>query len=301
MTPAFASDAVLEKIGKTKEIVIGYPVEALPFSYRANGNEPIGYSIDLCRQVTMAIQQKPHLPALKIRFHPLSFKDRLDAVSSNAVDLECGSTTNTPQRQEKVAFSVSTFAATIKAVVRQQDGLQRVKDLNGRTVVIVEGTTVGQLVSDVEKKEGLSFRKVYAKNLTEGFQAFVDKKADGLIFDDVVVAPLIAGKPEYRFLDDVLAVEHLGLIFPRDNPETDRGYDTGQPDAIGSGGGKLPEMVSICHCANRAQSEPSLFQGHGNVVRLAQRSRQYGRLMKRRFLKRAMSLTTLLVSAIRWR
>lgn len=229
MTSAFASDAVLEKIAKTKEIVIGYPTEALPFSYRNqsdSGDAPIGYSIDLCRKVTMAIQQKLHLPTLKIRFHPLSFKDRLDAVSSNVVDIECGSTTNTPQRQEKVAFSVSTFAATIKAVVRKQDGLHQVKELNGRTVVIVEGTTVGQLVSDFEKKEGVRFRKLSVPNLTEGFQAFVDKKADGIIFDDVVVAPLIAGKPEYQFLDGVLAVEHLGLIFPKDNPGLKQVVDT---------------------------------------------------------------------------
>jgi glutamate/aspartate transport system substrate-binding protein len=223
--PAFSVDAVLRKIAASGEIVIGYPTEALPFSYRGADGEPVGYSIDLCRQVTAAIRQELQLPALKIRFHPLSFSERLDAVSGNAVDLECGSTTNTPARRMKVAFSVSTFAATIKAVVRKQDGLRQLKDLDGRTVVIVEGTTVGQLVDAVEKKNGLAFRKVHAKNLSEGFQAFIDTKADGLVFDDVVVAPLIADKPEYAFLDDVLAVEHLGLIFPRDNPRLKRIVD----------------------------------------------------------------------------
>lgn len=227
VAPAFAGDAVLGKIAGSGEIVIGYPTEALPFSYRiaGAGTEPVGYSIDLCRKVTAAIRQELQMPALKIRFHPLSFKERLDAVSSNTVDLECGSTTNTPQRQQKVAFSVSTFAATIKAIARKQDGMHAVKDLNGRTVVIVDGTTVGQLVDDFEKKQGLGFRKVHAKNLTEGFQMLVDKKADGLVFDDVVVAPLIADRPEYQFLDGVLAVEHLGLIFPRDNPRLKRIVD----------------------------------------------------------------------------
>ncbi|HDR9508474.1 hypothetical protein C5615_19965 [Burkholderia cepacia] len=221
-------DPVLEKITRTGKLVIGYPAEALPFSYQiAEHEEPLGYSIDLCRKVAQAIQDALQLKTLTVTFQPLSFKERLDAVQSGTVDLECGSTTNTRERQEKVAFSVSTFAATIKALVRSGDPAHNLLALNHRKVIIVEGTTVGSLVSDLEKDRQLDFEKVTEPNLAAGLAALASQKGDALVFDEVVVAPRIAKlHDQYRFLSDTLAVEHLALMMPKRNPQLKRIVDT---------------------------------------------------------------------------
>ncbi|WP_438867946.1 amino acid ABC transporter substrate-binding protein [Pseudomonas sp. L1(2025)] len=235
---ALANDAVLEKIRDKKQMVIGYPAEALPFSYQTGAGEPVGYSIDLCRRIADDVKKNLKLDQLALSFKPLSFKDRLTAVSSGAVDLECGSTTNTLERQEQVDFSVSTFAASIKVVSRVGEKLDSLKDLNGRSVVIVDGTTVGEVVQQLEKREGWTLKKVHAKNLTEGFKMLVDSQADSLVFDEVVVAPLMASAAEparYQFLKDVLVVEHLGLIMPKNNPALKRTVDTTLAALMASG------------------------------------------------------------------
>ncbi|MGR3890548.1 amino acid ABC transporter substrate-binding protein [Pseudomonas sp. 1152_12] len=238
---AVANDAVLEKIRENKRMVIGYPAEALPFSYQAGPGEPVGYSIDLCRRIASDVKKNLKLDELTLSFKPLSFKDRISAVSSGAVDLECGSTTNTLERQKQVDFSVSTFAASIKVVSRVGEKLDTLKQLNGRSVVIVDGTTVGEVVKQLEQREGWSLKKVHAKNLTEGFKLLVENRADSLVFDEVVVAPLMASAAEparYQFLQDVLVVEHLALIMPKNNPALKRTVDTTLTGLMASGEAK---------------------------------------------------------------
>ncbi|MFL1494925.1 amino acid ABC transporter substrate-binding protein [Pseudomonas antarctica] len=238
---AVANDAVLEKIRENKRMVIGYPAEALPFSYQLGAGEPVGYSIDLCRRIASEVKKNLKLDELALSFKPLSFKDRIRAVSSGAVDLECGSTTNTLERQKQVDFSVSTFAASIKVVSRVGEKLDTLKQLNGRSVVIVDGTTVGEVVKQLEQREGWSLKKVHAKNLTEGFKLLVENKADSLVFDEVVVAPLMASAAEparYQFLQDVLVVEHLALIMPKHNPALKRTVDTTLTGLMASGEAK---------------------------------------------------------------
>ncbi|MPR03820.1 amino acid ABC transporter substrate-binding protein [Pseudomonas sp. MAFF 212408] len=236
-----ANEAVLNKIRENKQLVIGYPTEALPFSYQALAGEPVGYSIDLCRRIANDLKQSLKLDELALSFKPLRFKDRIAAVSSGAVDLECGSTTNTPERQKQVDFSVSTFAASIKVVSRVGEKLDTLQQLNGRSVVIVDGTTVGEVVKQLEERKGWNLKKVHARNLTEGFKLLVDNQADSLVFDEVVVAPLMAGAAEparYQFLQDVLVVEHLALIMPKNNPGLKRMVDTTLTGLMASGEAK---------------------------------------------------------------
>lgn len=233
-----ANDAVLEKIREKKHMVIGYPAEALPFSYQPGAGEPVGYSIDLCRRIASDVKKNLRLDELVLSFKPLSFKQRISAVSSGEVDLECGSTTNTLERQQLVDFSISTFAASIKVVSRVGEQLDTLKDLNGRSVVIVDGTTVGEVVKQLEQREGWSLKKVPAKNLAEGFKLLVENQADSLVFDEVVVAPLMASAAEpgrYQFVQDVLVVEHLGLIMPKHNPALKRTVDTTLAALMASG------------------------------------------------------------------
>jgi ABC-type amino acid transport substrate-binding protein len=47
---------------------------------------------------------------LKITYVPLTSEDRVEAIASNKADIECGTTTMTLSREEKVDFTLMTFA-----------------------------------------------------------------------------------------------------------------------------------------------------------------------------------------------
>src|SRR6478736_1866150 len=62
-------------------------------------------------------------------------------VKDGKVDLECGSTTNTRERQKDVAFAYTTFVAGIKMLAKKSSNVNGIEDLRGKTVVVTKGTT----------------------------------------------------------------------------------------------------------------------------------------------------------------
>ena len=97
----------------------------MPFSSRSLPDEPVGYSIDLCRALVTAIGKAVDRD-LKIDWVLVTSASRLNAVVKGDVDLECGSTTRTAERELSVAFSPRTFSASTKLLVRKGAELTRV-------------------------------------------------------------------------------------------------------------------------------------------------------------------------------
>src|SRR5436190_21444674 len=99
-----AAAQTLDKIRKAGVITLGYVDGAAPFSHVDAGGEPAGYSVDLCRAAAAGVREELKLPGLKTRWVKLTIQDRIEAVRSRKVDLECSTTTWTLTRQKLVDF-----------------------------------------------------------------------------------------------------------------------------------------------------------------------------------------------------
>src|SRR5258707_8947989 len=106
-----ALSGTLKKIKDTGTITLGYRESSLPFSYLNRRQQPIGYSIDLCREIVEEAATELDGMTIKIAFAPVTPADRLEKVKAGAIDLECGSTTSNLQRQKEGAFSPVFFVA----------------------------------------------------------------------------------------------------------------------------------------------------------------------------------------------
>src|SRR5690349_2960706 len=101
---AHALEGTLKAIKDRKAILIGYQKDAYPLSFEGpNGAD--GYSIDLCRRIASEAGKAAGIEKLEIRFVPLTVANRIDAVASGKVDIECSTTTVTLSRMEKVDFT----------------------------------------------------------------------------------------------------------------------------------------------------------------------------------------------------
>jgi ABC-type amino acid transport substrate-binding protein len=60
-----ASAATLDRIGQDKSIRIAYRDDAPPFSYKDKIGEPVGFMVDLCREVAKKLADQLHLTSLK--------------------------------------------------------------------------------------------------------------------------------------------------------------------------------------------------------------------------------------------
>jgi glutamate/aspartate transport system substrate-binding protein len=81
------SNSRLKTIASTKVVKIAYRTDARPFSF-VNDNQPVGYSIDLCKLVVTSIERQLNVGSLKIEWVPVTLQTRFSAVASGKADME---------------------------------------------------------------------------------------------------------------------------------------------------------------------------------------------------------------------
>ena len=98
--PAAAQDGTLKKIKDTGVVKIGNRDASIPLSYLDDKQQPVGYGVDICMKVVDAIKAELKMPNLKVEFVPVTSQTRIPILTGGNIDLECGSTTNTVERQK---------------------------------------------------------------------------------------------------------------------------------------------------------------------------------------------------------
>ncbi len=129
----------LAKIRDTGVVTIGYRPDAIPFAYLDENKQPIGYGIDICREIVRLIERDLKRP-LRIAFVEVSARTRFDIVNSGKADMECGTTINDPQRRKTSDYSMPYQFSGPRFLVRSESKIRAIQDLVGRRISIVPGT-----------------------------------------------------------------------------------------------------------------------------------------------------------------
>ncbi len=140
----------LKRIAETGEIRIGFVPDAPPLSFLDGDGNAVGYSIDLCRHITATIRKELDLENIDIVFTPLvSMGDRLNAVEGGDVDIECGATTVTLSRRERVDFTLMTFITGSAVLSSKDNAIDSVDDIAGAKIAVLRGTTTEDVMRNV--------------------------------------------------------------------------------------------------------------------------------------------------------
>jgi glutamate/aspartate transport system substrate-binding protein len=217
-----ALSGTLKKIKNSGTITLGYRESSLPFSYLNKRQQPIGYSLDLCREVVEEAATELDGMDIKIALAPVTAADRLEKVKSGAIDLECGSTTSNLQRQKDVAFSPIFFVAGTKLMVPQASTVDSYRGLAGKTVVVTAGTTNEAALRTLSDKQKLGINIVTARDHAESLALLVAGKADAFATDDVLLYGFIATDPaahDMKVVGEYLSYDPYGLVYRRDDPQ----------------------------------------------------------------------------------
>ena len=166
----------LKKVKDTGTITLGYRESSLPFSYLNKRHQPIGYSIDLCREIVEDVSTELDGMEIKIAFTPVTPANRLQKVALGEVDLECGSTTGNVQRRKEVAFSPIFFVAGTKLMVPKSSTIGSYRDLAGKTAVVTAGTTNEVALRTLSDKQKLGIAIVTAPDHAQSMQVLTAGK-----------------------------------------------------------------------------------------------------------------------------
>jgi ABC-type amino acid transport substrate-binding protein len=192
-------DGTLKKIKASSTLNLGYLTSAPPFSFPGPDKRPVGYSIDLCTHIASALQKQLGVN-LKLNWVPVTTENRIDMVASGKVEIECSTTTATLSRQEKVDFSLMTFADGGGLLTKSDLKLGAVADLADKRIAVIPGTTTETALQKFLKEEFVSVKYVPVKTHVEGLAAIEKGSAEAFASDrGILIGLAVTSKDPTRF------------------------------------------------------------------------------------------------------
>ena len=220
--PALALAGTLEQIKKSGEIRIGYRTDAPPLSFNDASGQAAGYSVDLCKRIATAVKEELKLAELKITFVPLTSADRLDAIVKNKADIECGATTVTLSREEKVDFTLMTFVTGGSLLSLGASNINSLADVAGKSVAVVTGTTSEAALNKALSKGLIDAKVVAVASREEAMKQLDAGQVVAFASDQIVLIGQIirsADPKKYGLSRELFSYEPYAFVVRRDDSD----------------------------------------------------------------------------------
>jgi ABC-type amino acid transport substrate-binding protein len=172
--------------------------------------------------VASAIQKQLGIDGLKLKWVPVTIENRIQMVAQGKVDIECGSTTASLSRREKVDFSLMTFVDGGSLLTTSDANLRGLSDLTGKRIAIVPGSTTEKSLAEFLKKEFIVVQWVRVKDHSEGFAALEKGEAEAYASDrGILIGLAVTSKDPKRFAlaNFVFSYEPYGFIVRRNDAD----------------------------------------------------------------------------------
>jgi polar amino acid transport system substrate-binding protein/glutamate/aspartate transport system substrate-binding protein len=217
-----AAAQTLDKIRKSGVITLGYIDGAAPFSFTDGNGQPQGYSVELCNAAAEGVAAQLKRQGLKVRWVKLTIQDRIDAVRTGKVDLECSTTTWTLSRQQLVDFSLVTFVDGGSLLVKSSADFAQLADFGGKRIAVISGTTTERALRDVLARRTLRAELVPIKTRDEGLTLLREGQVDALASDRTALIGVVVmsggargAGADYKLLDQDFSIEQYALMMKR--------------------------------------------------------------------------------------
>jgi glutamate/aspartate transport system substrate-binding protein len=212
----------LKKIKETGSITLGFRDSSIPFSYLDDNQKPIGYAMDICYAIVDAVKKELNLDQLTVELVPVSSSTRIPLLANGTIDLECGSTTNNPERQRQVAFSHTHFLTATRFISKKANKLDKIEDLKGKPVVATSGTSNIKQLIETNAARNLDINVIHAKDHAEAFLMVEADRAVAFVMDDILLAAFAVGSKNpqaYAISSDAFSKpEPCGVMLRKDDP-----------------------------------------------------------------------------------
>ena len=183
---AFASQAsagpTLDAVKQKGFVQCGVAATGIPgFATVDDKNQWQGLDIDICRTVAAAI----FADSTKVKFTPLSAKERFTALQSGEVDILARNATWSLLRDTALGldFPVVNYYDGQGFMVKRSLGVTSATQLDGATFCIQSGTLTELTLADFASSHGIKYKSVVFENNDEVNNAYMAGRCDVLTTD----------------------------------------------------------------------------------------------------------------------
>jgi len=229
---------VLDRIRASGKIVLAHRESSVPFSYYDANKKPIGYALDLCKDLAETVRKHLGLAKLDIAYVPVTTATRIDTIATGKADLECGTTTNNAERRQKVAFTIPHYITGARFAVRADSNITELPQFEHHVLVSTVGATPLKSIDQANKDRLLGIDVRAVKDNAEAMKMLTDKTADGFAMDDVQLYGLIAESPnpaQFKVVGKFITIEPLAIMLSKDDAAFKKVIDDEMRHLIRSG------------------------------------------------------------------
>jgi|SRR6266540_5315307 len=170
-----------------------------------------GLDVDYCRAIAAAIFNDPS----KVKFVPLTAKDRFTALQSGDVDVLVRNTTWTSSRDTSLGlnFTGINYYDGQGFMVRKSLKVNSALELNGAAVCVQQGTTTELNLADYFRANKMTLKTVTFATIDEAVKAYDSGRCDTYTTDAsglYAARPRLAKPDEHIVLPEIISKEPLG-------------------------------------------------------------------------------------------
>lgn len=194
---------------QTKELVVGSSATYRPFAYETPSKEIVGYDVDIIK----AVAQKAGL-AIKIVNTP--WTGIFAALNNGDVDIVISGVTINDKRRQSYDFTAPYFEARQLIAVHKDSAVKGLKDLAGRKIAVVTGSTADDIVSREFGKTSPDIRRF--ENTPIIVSELANGGVDAAIGDNGVIAFRTQEHKQLRTVGDPgFPKEYFGIVVKQGN------------------------------------------------------------------------------------
>jgi general L-amino acid transport system substrate-binding protein len=172
-----------------------------------------GLDVDFCRAIAAAVLNDPE----KVKFVPLSTKDRFTALQSGEVDVLARNTTWTSSRDTSLGlnFTGVNYYDGQGFIVRKTLKVNSALELNGAAVCVQQGTTTELNLADYFAANKMQLKTVTFATSNEAVKAYDAGRCDAYTTDASALYAerlRVANPNDHIILPEIISKEPLGPV-----------------------------------------------------------------------------------------
>jgi glutamate/aspartate transport system substrate-binding protein len=211
----------LKKINDSGVITIGY-TESIPFSYRDDHNQVIGYSQDMLMEVVEAIVVRLNRPDLTVKPIPLTGQNRVKLIQDGTIDIAIGPVINSEEDRQQVCYSNILFVIRTRFLTNKNSQIHDFSDLQGKNVVVTEGNGAQRWIQEANKTRNMELSILSSRDDDESFVKLQSGVAVAYLGDEVQLAYQRAKAPnpdDWVMVGQGLSKEVWSMVLPKGDSE----------------------------------------------------------------------------------
>jgi len=216
--PPAAPAGTLEAVRERGFLRCGIVESSPGFSSINDQGERVGFDIDHCKSLAAAI-----FGEFRIEYVPVTPHTAFTLLQSGGVDVFPDGATWSFTRDVALGLDyagIYLFAGQT-FLVRKDAGIRHVKDLDGATICIAQGTTLEQNMADYFGARGLRYEALTFADIDKGLQAYHADRCDAFTNEGASTAGRIANWPDrddHMIMEEVISKEPFGPMVRQDDP-----------------------------------------------------------------------------------